>query len=122
MFRQFFYSYSSFIINNVKFNQRHTGSKNPYSQYENIDEDGTPLCADDDRVVRDGYDNRKMAAKYRCPVMMARRNHARYSANVPNPSVEESSKYMTNGKISTITEPVQRESTTESSMTMCFIR
>lgn len=48
----------------IDINKRHSGSNNPYAAYENIDIDGTPLCAAGHRMVRDGYDNSKMATKW----------------------------------------------------------
>ena len=60
------------IIPIIDWNPRHAGSKNPYAKFENMDSDGVPLCANGSRMIRDGYDNSKMATKYRCPVMMGK--------------------------------------------------
>ena len=57
------------IIPIIDWNPRHNGSKNPYAKFENIDSDGTPLCAAGYRMARDGYDSSKMATKFRCPAM-----------------------------------------------------
>ena len=56
------------IIPIIDLNKRHYGSDNPYAALENRDNDGTPLCAAGHRMTRDGYDNSKMATKFRCPV------------------------------------------------------
>lgn len=56
----------------VDINNRHCGSDNPYAAYENIDVDGTPLCAAGHRMSRDGYDNSKMATKFRCPAVLSK--------------------------------------------------
>ena len=60
------------IIPVIDWNQRSTGSKNPYAEFESINEKGIPVCMNGSEMVRDGYDKSKMATKYRCPLKMGR--------------------------------------------------
>jgi len=60
------------IIPIIDWNKRHSGSKNPYAEYEGINENGVPVCMAGFEMVYDGYDNSKKAAKYRCPFKMGK--------------------------------------------------
>ena len=60
------------IIPVIDRNQRSTGSKNPYAEFESINEKGIPVCMNGSEMVRDGYDKSKMATKCRCPLKMGR--------------------------------------------------
>lgn len=56
----------------IDWNKRKSGSKNPYAEYEHINEHGIPVCQNGTEMVRDGYDKSKMATKYRCPLKKGR--------------------------------------------------
>lgn len=60
------------IIPIIDWNKRHSGSKNPYAEFEGINENGIPVCRCGIEMVRDGYDQSKMATKYRCPLKKGR--------------------------------------------------
>ena len=60
------------IIPAIDWNQRASSPKNPYAEYEHLNEHGVPVCRCGAEMVRDGYDMSKMAAKYRCPYKKGR--------------------------------------------------
>ena len=60
------------IIPVIDWNKRKNGSKNPYAQFEHLNERGIPVCQNGSEMVRDGYDKSKMATKYRCPFKLGK--------------------------------------------------
>ncbi len=67
------------IIPIIDWNKRNAESKCPYAAYEQLNENGVPVCKCGIPMVRDGYDRSKMATKYRCPLRMGRIESCEYA-------------------------------------------
>lgn len=74
------------IIPIIDWNQRRSDPKNPYVDYEFVNENGIPVCMNGIEMCKDGYDKSKMAAKFRCPLATGRIKECPYSGTCsPSP-------------------------------------
>lgn len=64
----------------IDWNKRKSGSKNPYAEFEHLNERGVPVCQNGTEMIRDGYDNSKMATKYRCPLKRGKIDHCPFAS------------------------------------------
>ena len=63
----------------IDWNKRKSNPKNPYAEFEHLNERGVPVCQNGTEMVRDGYDHSKMATKYRCPLKKGKIDHCPFA-------------------------------------------